>query len=196
MLDPADPLSIWACTLAQSFNDVVYSNVQIEDARKEWERFYRWRIAVGHYSEACLHLERTRNDPEVRDFLDDHNAVEILHRRALERYDGLRALANRVRNETVFHYPYAAGQRALTSALGDLAQDHGEMGTYGSKRIRDMRLEFADDVLARMVLNASGGSDEAYARAFSGLAEGVAAFAQFANSALEAYFRDRGVQRA
>jgi len=57
--DADDPLSTWACTIAIAFNDVVYANVKVNRADREWERFYEWRVATGHFNEACLHLERS-----------------------------------------------------------------------------------------------------------------------------------------
>lgn len=54
--------------------------------------------------------------------------------------------------------------------------------------MRDSRQFYADDVAARLVFNASGGSVAAYSEAVGALAEAVAAFARFANAALDTFF--------
>lgn len=186
-----DPLSLWLCTLGQAFNDMVYANVQVEEADTEWKRLYYWRLAMGHYSETCLHLERMKDVPEVAAFLNSKPSVKAAHDETLRRYDELRGLANRVRNETVFHYPYDSGQRALAKAITDLEDEKGTMGAYGSTKVRDMRLGFADDAIARMIFNAAGGDEDAFAAAASSLGEAVAEFGRFANQALDAFFADR-----
>jgi hypothetical protein len=45
-----------------------------------------------------------------------------------------------------------------------------------STKIRESRQDFADEVVARLVINATGGTPEKYAEAMSALEEGVAAF--------------------
>jgi hypothetical protein len=68
-LPPDDGLSTWACGLALAFNDLILAHRKMEET-EGWEFFYWWRVAVGHYTEAMLHLERERNTAEVRAFTD------------------------------------------------------------------------------------------------------------------------------
>lgn len=75
VFDPDDPLSVWICTLGIAFNDVIYSNVKVGAATKAWERFYGWRVAIGHFNEAALHLERGQRIAEVMQFLESEGEV-------------------------------------------------------------------------------------------------------------------------
>jgi hypothetical protein len=74
VFDPEDPLSVSICTLGIAFNDVIYANVRVEEATKVWERFYGWRVAIGHFNEAAVHLERGRKIKEVVQFLRECGA--------------------------------------------------------------------------------------------------------------------------
>lgn len=188
VFNPDSPLSVWTATLGIAFNDLVHANAKVERARTEWERFYEWRIATGHYNEACLHLERTSSIPEVQRFLASEPKVKELHEATLKHYQALKRLTNRVRNEAAFHYAYKSGQRALARALRELAAAEGAVGGTASTKIKDSRQLYADDLASQLVLNAAGGSPESYAEAMATLGQGVAAFADFANHALDAYF--------
>ena len=52
-------------------------------------------------------------------------------------------------------------------------------------------MHFADEVMARMVMNACGGTDEAVNAAYAMLGEGVAAFMRFANHGQDEFFSRR-----
>jgi hypothetical protein len=54
-------------------------------------------------------------------------------------------------------------------------------------QIRDNRQIYADEVVAALVLDAGGGTPQAYAETAEKLAGAVAAFGRFANAALDAY---------
>jgi hypothetical protein len=193
--DAEDPVAVWACTLAIAINDVVYSNNKVIAAEDHpWRRFYEWRVAVSHFNEACLHLHRSLSVVEIAAFLDGEPELRRLHDELLERYEEIRKVLNRIRNEAAFHYPYKSGKRAVSKALGQLTDESTTMGAVGSTRMKDMRLNFADDVIVHMVVNATGGTEDAYAAAAKSLGEGVALFARFANHALDAYFTVRSVK--
>jgi hypothetical protein len=183
-----DPLAVWAATLGLAFNDLIHTNIKVERARTEWESLYEWRIATGHYNEACLHLIRNSSVAEVEQFLASESKVHELHDNTLRRYESLKRLTNRVRNEAAFHYAYKSGQRALARALRELASTEGAVGGAASTKIKDSRQLYADDIASQLVLNAAGGSLESYREAMAELGEGVATFASFANHALDAYF--------
>jgi hypothetical protein len=188
VFDPDDPLAVWACIVAIAFNDLVFANTKVDTAEDEWVRFYEWRIATGHFYEACMHLERSREVPEVQAFLRSEPKVEALHAEVLERYASLKSLTNRVRNQA-FHYPYKSGHRAVIRVLRDIANEQGTTGTATtSRKIRDSRQYFADEVVGNLTLNAAGGTTEAFQRAMTDLGEAVAALGRFSNAALDAYF--------
>jgi hypothetical protein len=188
IFDPDDPLSVWICTLGIAFNDVIYSNVKVEAATKAWERFYGWRVAIGHFNEAALHLERGREIAEVVQFLESEGEVKERYEDVLRRYGDLRGLTNRFRNEAAFHYPYESGRVAVAEALGELADEEGAVGGIASTKIRDLRQFYADDVVAHLVFNASGGSEAEFEEAASALGDAVSAFGRFANVALDLFF--------
>lgn len=152
-----------------------------------WEEFYEWRIAVSHFTEACLHLKQGRAVPEVVAFLAREQTLQERFDEVINRYEDVRALAHRVRNQAAFHYAYEGGAEAVAAALTRMADDDGWFGGE-DERLRGGRWHYADDLLARLVYDAAGGGEDAYADAAARVAEGVAAFARFANAALDAYF--------
>jgi hypothetical protein len=188
VFDPDDPLSIWICTLGIAFNDIIHANVKAARAETAWERFYEWRVLVAHFNEACLHLERGRDIQQVRQFLDSDQAVLERYGTVLRSYDDLKGVANRFRNEATFHYPYASGREAVARALRELAHEEGAFGGVASSKLKDSRQFYADDVVAHLVWNAAGGSEEAFESAAAALGEAVTSFGRFANAALDAYF--------
>jgi hypothetical protein len=127
VFDADDPLAVWAATLGLAFNDLVHANTKVEKARTEWERFYEWRIATGHYNEACLHLIRSSAVPEVQRFLASEPKVHELHEDTLHRYESLKRLTNRVRNEAAFHYGQPSA-RALRRARHESSVSAKEPG--------------------------------------------------------------------
>jgi hypothetical protein len=183
-----DPLSVWICVLAVAFNDAVHANVKTDKAPLAWARIYEWRVAISHFSEACLHLERGREVDEVIEFLASEPDIKEMFDDVLVRYDNVRHLTNRIRNEAAFHYPYRSGHRAVARALTNLADEEGTFGGEASTKIKDSRQFYADALAARLVMNAMGGTERAYEEAATELGEAVAAFGRFANAALDAYF--------
>jgi hypothetical protein len=186
--DADDPLSVWMCTLALAFNDAVHTNLKAGGAEIEWEFVYEWRIAISHFTEACLHLERGREVEQVTAFLASESDIKEAFDDVLTRYESVRQFTNDIRNQAAFHYPYESGQRAVARALRDLADSQGEFGGTASNKVKDGRLFFADEVAAKLVVNAAGGTKTATEAAMSAVADAVAAFARFANAALDAYF--------
>jgi hypothetical protein len=137
-----------------------------------------------HFNEACLHLKRGIEDESVVRSIDSEPEMRAKFDDALEHYEGVRALANRIRNQAGFHYPYKSGQRAVARALREQADHEG--ATRGTK-LRDSRLLFADDVVTQLLINAQGETREAVEKAASDFGHAVAAFARFAHFAIESY---------
>lgn len=86
VFDPDDALSVWICTLAVALNDVVHTNVKVEGAGQPWERLYEWRVATGHFNEACLHLERGQEIQRVSQFVESESDLSEKHADVLRRY--------------------------------------------------------------------------------------------------------------
>ena len=185
----SDPLAVWICTLSIALNDLIHSHKKVEGAQPGWERMYEWRVAVSHYGEACLHLERGQQMPDVVAFVESDPKLRALHQEALQKYESLRCIVHRVRNEAEFHYAYGSGVSAVVSALELQRDDEGSFGsTTGEPKLGALRMYFADEVAAELVLQAAGGSLEAYQEAMTDLAVAVAAFARFAHDAIDLYF--------
>lgn len=188
VFDPDDPLAVWICTLGIAYNDVIYSNVQAEAATKMWQRVYGWRVAMGHFNEAALHLERGREIDDVVRFLESEREVNERYEDVLQRYDDIRGITNRFRDEAAFHYPYRKGRRAVARALRELPDEEGAVGGVVSTKVRDSRQFYADDVVAHLVWNAAGGTKKDFEAATTALSEAVTAFGRFANVALDLFF--------
>jgi hypothetical protein len=142
LFDADDPLAVWLCILSIAFNDAVHATVKFTESERPWEVLYEWRVMASHFNEACLHLERGRHVPEVVAFLEAEVLVDELDE-LLTRYDGLRHVTNRIRNETTFHYPYGGGEDAVAGALRQIANQDEYTGSYGpSSKIRHSRQGF------------------------------------------------------
>jgi hypothetical protein len=188
LFDADDPLAVWVCTLSVAFNDAIHAAVKFSAADRSWESMYEWRVGVSHLSEACLHLERGREIDQVTQFIRKEGLLASFED-VLDRYDALRKVANRIRSEATFHYPYEKGEKAVTRAMRELADAEEVIGSDGpSTKIRHSRQLYADDVVAMLVLNACGGTAEAHAETSAKLGEAVAAFGRFSNATLDAYF--------
>lgn len=175
-----------------AFNDLVFTNVKMDEATESWERFYWSRLAFAHFNEVMLYLEEKRDVADIAEFIARlPKETQERYGDALRRYDEHRGVLNRLRNHTVFHYPKGSGAKAISKAIEQATDDEGAAGSEKSDKIKDARMFFADDLLARMVFNAAGGSEEAYARLVEEIAQGVRDFMKFTNAALDHLFAER-----
>lgn len=184
-----DELTLWACGLALALNDLVFAHIRMEET-EEAAFFYYWRLAIGHYWEAMLHLERFRDNGRVAEFVETlPPAVQGHYVEALALFDENRALAARIRNEASFHYPYASGRDAMLQALNDLEDERSSI--QRGITLRESRLDFADEIIAKMVETASGGDGDSLARSQQALGQAVAALIRFTNGALDGFLVER-----
>jgi hypothetical protein len=77
---------------------------------------------------------------------------------------------------------------AVARALRELADEDGAVGGVESTKIRDLRQFYADDVVAHLLWNATGGSEDTFKEAASALEDAVSTFGRFANVALDVFF--------
>lgn len=190
VFDADDDLSLWFCTIALAFNDIVITHVRADDAKEDWETFYFTRVGIGHYNEILLYLGRERDKAAIQEFIASlPTAVQDAYHETLALYDANRGIANRLRNEAIFHYPDKTGVEAMQRALRDpeLLDARGGV-TSSTGKVRDARLHYADEVMAKMVLNAGGGSAERAGDVLGNLANGVRAFMRFANAMQDEFF--------
>jgi len=193
VFDPDDDVALWLLTISLAFNDIVLTHVRADEAEEEWERFYFSRVGFGHYNEILLYLEREHRNPDVQAFVGTRPAeLRAAYEETLALYDGIRAIANRLRNEAIFHYPDRRGVRAMRSALLDSELQDALGGiTSSTGKVRDMRNHFADEVMAMMVIKAGGGTADSTSEVFAALRDGVTAFMRFANQVQVSFFEMR-----
>ena len=194
---PGDDLSIWFCTIALAHNDLVTTQGRVDEATTDWERFYDWRIGIGHYSEIMLFLGRMRERRAIREFVGaSPSLLRDAYETCLRTYDEHRRIAKHVRNEAAFHYPSAKGVKAMRRALQDEELQNATGGvTSKTGKIRDTRIHYADEVMATMLMNALGATEAEVERSYAALGDAIAAFMQFANQAQDEFFlrQPRGV---
>jgi hypothetical protein len=187
---PDDDLSVWFCTIALAHNDLVTTHVRVNEATAEWESFYYWRMAIGHYSEIMLFLRHMREKPAIKAFITSSPPkLQKAYQTALDLYDQHSRVAKHVRNKTAFHYPDPKGIRAMRRALRDedIQDDCGGV-TSTSGKVGDARMHYADEVLAKMFMNEAGKIANTIDEVYAVLGESVAAFMRFANQAQDEFF--------
>ena len=190
VFEASDPLAVWMATLSAAINDAVHS---IPSTSGPPPAVRHGRSSTNGESpsatsprRACT-LSRAGQSQRWWRFLREQTLQERFDE-VINRYEDVRALAHRVRNQAAFHYAYEGGAEAVAAALTRMADDDGWFGGGEDERLRGGRWHYADDLLADFVYDAAGGGEDAYADAAARVAEGVAAFARFANAALDAYF--------
>jgi hypothetical protein len=71
----------------------------------------------------------------------------------------------------------------MQNALRDRELQDGRGGaTSPTGKVRDARLHYADEVMAKMAINACGGNEETAKVALAALGEGISTFMRFANA--------------
>lgn len=194
---PDDVLGEWIVTLAMAFNDLALVHVRLEEDSEDGARFLYWlRVALGHFNESANFLHNTAQIEQVEQFLAS------LSSQAREHYEAFMALSEggrgtlaRLRSTTAFHYPelrVVEGMkkpRTVQRVLRALAarNDVGLIEKGDSGTVREGRLLFADEVVAVLVTEASGGAD-AIEEVHREISEAIREFMRFTNHALDAYF--------
>ncbi len=167
VFQPEDELSLYSANLAMAFNDLVFTNIKMDETQSDWEMFYWSRLAYAHFNEVMLYIESKRGDSKIVAFVSRlPEDAQQRYSEALRRYDENRAVLNRLRNETVFHYPKGNSVAAISKAISEAKDEEGTAGSKKSNKVKDARMFFADDLLARMVFNAAGGSEDTYGKRF------------------------------
>ena len=194
-----DPLSEWLITLALAMNDLSLVHVHLEDDQDEPERALYWqRLAISHFTEAALFLHETREVPEVSAFIQSLDAQKRAnYEQCLAVFEERRAQLFNTRNKATFHYPalrpgHPQEAGLVRNALAGMGEDRG---IIRSGRLRDARALFADDVVAKILLNEVGNL-EALPDFLARVAIGTTALIRFTNLALDEHLvraRGRGV---
>jgi hypothetical protein len=93
-------------------------------------------------------LAEANDVSEVAEFVASMSeTARELNETALALHSEVVGPISRVRNEATFHYPGEQTRRALKSALSDLAKEVGSIEGE-SRKVRDTRFNYADDVVA------------------------------------------------
>jgi hypothetical protein len=193
LLQPNDPLSLYATNLAIAFNDLVFTHSKWLEASEAPELFYWSRLAFGHYNEVMLYVEQMRGVPAISAFISRlPPEAQQSYDDALRRYDANRGVLNRFRNETIFHYPKKGSSlEAIRTAIKQAQDEQAWAGSEISDKMKDSRMFFADELIARMVFNAAGGTEDDYRQLAKELAGAVSNFMRFMNAAFDQLFLER-----
>lgn len=184
-----DVLAEWLVTLALAMNDLIVVHVRLDEDQDSPELAFYWnRLAVSHFTEAMLFLERATRLDEVAGFIDSlPDPARQAYAESLGVFNERRGRLFSVRNKATFHYPELGPGGQPTRPVGDALRELAdERGVIRSARLRDARALFADDVVATVFASELGGL-EAVAGFEAHVASGVTAFIRFANAALDEY---------
>lgn len=189
---PDDLLSEWVATLALAFNDLSLVHTRIEEDHATPHKFFYWlRLAIAHFYEAGKFLDETSAIPEVAEFVAGLSPEAQGYFETCLTHHRERATPTlRLRNQAAFHYPTLSPDRAnrpMKKVLESLSGETGQIDRGGSDTVRGSRLLFADDVVSRFFVQASGGED-ALATVHPDIEAGITAFMRFTNAALDEWF--------
>jgi hypothetical protein len=109
------------------------------------------------------------------------------YRTCLEKYRAQQTPIQRLRNQASFHYPRlqpGRTNRPMRRALRQLAAEKCEIDKSEAGTIRGSRLLFADDIVGRFFLDATGGAD-ALEQVHKEIVAAMMAFGHFVNAALD-----------
>lgn len=192
-LPAGDSLAQWIVKLGMVANDLTFAHRKLREADEgSWEHLYWWRVAIAHYNEALLRLESDSAGPEVSAYISGlPEKVRALHEEALAIYAVVRKPSNRIRSETIFHYPNDSTTKLLAAVLTDLGQETGTIDGGESGKLKDARLLFADDVVRRLFFKAAGDDKDKADATLIEIADGVTALIRFINNAADIYFYER-----
>jgi hypothetical protein len=203
MVFPTDDLlSEWVATLALAFNDLALVQDRIVADAETPHRFFYWlRLAIAHFYEAAKYLDDTAEVDEVKAFVATLPAEAQQHyETCLERYREQQTPVERLRNQAAFHYPRLQPNRQnrpMKKVLASLADEAGQIDKGEQNRLRDSRLLFADDIMSRFFVEASGGED-ALGQVHPNIEAAITAFMRFTQAALDEWFyraqQDRGAK--
>jgi hypothetical protein len=189
---PDDLLSEWMATLSIAFNDLALVHIRLDEDYNTPHRFLYWlRLAIAHYNEAGVYLDRSSQVDEVKSFvLSLPPETQNRYADCLERYRSRKGQLERLRSEAAFHYPELRPERRkrpMKAVLDCLAGEVGRIDKGESGKVRDSRLLYADDISSRVFISASGG-EEALEAVHRDIEAGITAFMRFTNAALDEWF--------
>jgi hypothetical protein len=190
---PADELlAEWVATLSLAFNDLALAHERLEADHETPHRFFYWlRLAIAHFYEAAMYLDDASEVPEVKEFVASLSPEAQQHyATCLARYRERETPTMRLRNQAAFHYPRlqpGRQNRPMRRVLTGLADEMGQIDKGGEGTIRDARLLFADDIVSRFFIDASGG-EGALEEVHPDIEAGITAFMRFTNVAIEEWF--------
>lgn len=190
---PADDLlSEWVATLALAFNDLALVHERIElDHESEHKFFYWLRLAIAHFFEAAKYLDDTSEIEDVKAFVATlPKEAQGYYEQCLDRYRTQQTPTQRLRNQAAFHYPRLQAGRANRSMKRVLEQLSGETGHIQKVEegtVRGSRMLFADDIVSKFFVDATGGED-ALEEVHRDIEAAITAFMRFTMPALDEWF--------
>lgn len=155
VLPPTHPVAEWLIVVAASFNDLSFVYDHLERSYDEPHEYLYWlRLGVAHFTEAALHLAKSKEDPAVKTYVESFPAdVQERYERCLAIFEERRKELFLIRN-ALFHYRLIVnGERVIHEALKALENDRT---TFRIGKIKESRLFFADDVAAAIFTRSVG----------------------------------------
>jgi hypothetical protein len=198
-----DPVARWLVTLSMGFNDILLANLKVESARTEYERLTFFRLAALHLWETAKFVGDTYESiEEVRTFTD---GLPEAARQRREKVNSLRdtgALAVGQRlvqiRDLLAHYPEMKSEAKklrdpVSKAMTMLAESDTRIDLADGRQLRDLRLSYADDVVAAATLDLMP-SEDAQRKVLGSLAEQVGEITAFVQLALDAWLEPRAAK--
>jgi hypothetical protein len=198
-----DPVARWLVTLSMGFNDVIRTNSKAEEAIDDAaELLSSFRLASLHLWEIAKFITDTHsNVDEVRAFVDD------LPKEAQENLAAIKGLVDTGAAEIgkqlvqirdlLAHYPEMKPEATklrdpVSKAMKKLTEDEAEaeIALGASRKVRDLSLSYADDVVAAATLNLIPTEEEQRA-ILGGLAKQVGEVSAFVQRAVDAWLESR-----
>lgn len=186
---PDDLLAEWVATLALAFNDLALVHDRIEADHEIPHRFFYWlRLAIAHFYEAAKYLDESAEVDEVKSFVATlPTDAQERYETCLERYREQQTPTQRLRNQAAFHYARlqpTRQNRPMKKVLEGLAGETGQIDKGERGTIRESRLLFADDIMSRFFVEATGGED-VLEQVHRDIEAAITAFMRFTNAALD-----------
>jgi hypothetical protein len=195
-----DPVARWLVTLSMGFNDVLQANLQVEAAGEERERLSSFRVASLHLWEIAKFIGDTyENIDEVRAFVDDLNEDAQQRLKAIQGLTDTKAfeVGNRLVQirDLLAHYPEMKAEVTklrdpVSKGMSTMKDEDAEISFGPTRQVRDLRLSYADDVVASATLNLIPTADE-QRKVLGGLAEQIGEVTAFVQLALDKWLEPR-----
>jgi predicted DNA binding CopG/RHH family protein len=193
---PADsPLSAWIAGLSTIANDLLFVHEPLlsESEEAESARVYSFWLVCAQYREAARFIASGLKEASVISFNEqlDAEVNEMLEhlRRSFDPWEGsfVQTVAKPIRDR-LFHYPNV-GDPEWKGILSAHSNTRSGISFRGSRRVKDTRSLFADDLRAALLSHYLGMSEAEMGESMAELASLVGLLARVSHQSLGAYLQ-------